>query len=41
MNVIGGLIHFINEYLNCLFVIGDTLVCKLNVEKFVELVALL
>ena len=33
--------HLLNEYLNCLFVIGDMLVCKLNVIKIVVFVTIL
>ena len=32
---------FITEYLNCLFMIGDISICKINIVKFVVSVATL
>ena len=41
MNVIGGFNHYINKYLNCLFMIGNTSICKFTIIKLVITIALL
>ena len=38
---IGGFQQLITEYLNCPFLIGHTSVCKINVVKHVDPIALL
>ena len=41
MHVIGGFNHHINKYLNCLFMIGNTSICKFTIIKLVMPIELL
>ena len=41
MNVIGGFNHCINKYLDFLFMISNTPICKFTIIKFVIPIALL
>ena len=41
INVISGFQQLITEYLNCPFLIDHTSICKINVVKLVDPIALL